>query len=253
MVCSTCGQVGHNKRTCSQKFSLAVVAREVIPCDYHDVLEEYEKIYESPPVLPALEVVAVVWEKWSVMSGDPMEMNLVTESEEVDISTEGFSWGDLPFDAVNLILDLVEKYNTEYHEDRVRMFQRVEDSVTWNEMNWSPERERQVVLTGGGFRIFRATKEQLGVLEVMGDHVAAENWQKTGRDLRRVRDHLDTKHRPLTPKNMKFKYLAEHTKYHDPPARGRRIRAGGGWWSWYHTLEDRENSLREEYWNRRSR
>ena len=62
MVCSICGLGGHNKRTCSQTVVAVVrevgsllsevVAREVIPCDYHDVLEEYEKIYESPPVLP---------------------------------------------------------------------------------------------------------------------------------------------------------------------------------------------------------
>ena len=246
MVCSICGLGGHNKRTCSQTFSLAVVVQEEV------VLDEVE---ESPHLLS--EMVAVVWEKWSVMSGDPMEMNLVTESEEVDISTEGFSWGDLPLDAVNLILDLVEKYNTDYHEDRVRMtgFSELLDG-----MPTIDERRSPGSLGGGdGLRIFVSRRTFQGVktvlcervaLEVSGNSEAAENWQATGRELRRVVDALDDHHRALTPKAMKYKYLAEHTKYHNPA--GRKRCAYNGWYSWYHTLEQRENSIQNEYWQRRS-
>ena len=219
MVCSICGLGGHNKRTCSQTFSLTVVA--------------------------------VVWEKWSVMSGDPTEMNLVTESEEVDISTEGFSWGDLPLDAVNLILDLVEKYNTDYHEDRVRMVV----------IGTHPLGHDDPFNSGGKFSILRSRANPnqpslgrrstvLSALLVDAEEEVGGNWQKTGRELRRVVDALYTRHRALTPKAMKYKYLAEHTKYHTG---GSRRCAYNGWYSWYHTLEQRENSIQNEYWNRRSR
>ena len=255
MVCSTCGQVGHNKRTCSQTFSLAVVAREVIPCDYHDVLEEYEKIYESPPVLPALEVVAVVWEKWSVMSGDPMEMNLVMESEEVDISTEGFSWGDLPLDAVSIILDLVEKYNTEYHEDRVRMYHTFRDAPRGDDDSFRIYRSSCRHYYTSESRITRTAKMGFdeGVLEVAGDYQSASNWQKTTVDLRNVINQLEHRNRKLTPKNMKYKYCADYTNYHNrvtPWTEANRWRGWRspyqGWYSWYHTLEQRESSIHEE-------
>ena len=237
MVCSICGLGGHNKRTCSQ----TVVA----PIEV--VLDEVE---ESPHLLS--EMVAVVWEKWSVMSGDPTEMNLVTESEEVDISTEGFSWGDLPLDAVNLILDLVEKYNTDYHEDRVRMVV----------IGTHPLGHDDPFNSGGKFSILRSRANPnqpslgrrstvLSALLVDAEEEVGGNWQKTGRELRRVVDALYTRHRALTPKAMKYKYLAEHTKYHS--VRGPRRGAYDGWYSWYHTLEQRESSIQNEYWNRRSR
>tara|TARA_R110001599_G_scaffold97015_1_gene250353 strand:+ start:3407 stop:4027 length:621 start_codon:yes stop_codon:yes gene_type:complete len=168
--------------------------------------------------------------------------NPPTPRDEVDIATEGYTGILLCDDVLMLVGQQVEavrgKFTRDYHEGRVWM------GEDYRVMDFPNPRE--------GFKIIRLVEEEeqkrLGYLNAETDYHTGDTWQECGKQIANIRRMGDSRRvrrgSVSILKMMKWDYIKRELDF-------AKNTYGNGWYSWYHTLADRERIRRVEAGRRR--
>jgi hypothetical protein len=168
--------------------------------------------------------VVFVPEVLVIMDEDPMEEDYVlTDDEdeyEVDIATP--DWGNLPKDCVDIIIGKLNQYDIDYWCSKV--------SILW-------------YMYGSGTMVNMFRGKETDTLKVLIVNEAPNVSLCVG-EIKTIARQLESRSKRLTPKNMKYKYILKHTEFS-------KKTWGNGWYSWYHTLAQREKILNDQVNRRR--
>lgn len=235
--CGACGKEGHNKRTCpvlKRRKDFLTAHEEMLVSDEEEMEEDYVLTSdEENDYVPAMDC-----------GDDDLWSNPPTPRGEVDIATEGYKGILLCDDVLELVGKQVEavrgKFTRDYHEGRV-----------W--MGFLADKQTGMKWSGEGFKILRAVvaeedkypawnekkkqKKRLGYLNAETEHHVGDTWQECGKQIAKIRgmgDSRRVRRGSVSIINMmKWDYIKRELDF-------KKNHRGNGWYSWYHTLAERE-------------
>ena len=243
--CGACGKEGHNKRTCPTlkrrrdflSIHVAVPDTCLLIADEEAMEEDYVLTSdEEEDYVPAMDC-GVDGEE------DLLPFGATTTDCHVDIATDGYTGILLCDDVLMLVGQQVEavrgKFTRDYHEGRV-----------W--MGYLADKETGMKWSGEGFKILRAIKtgeqKRLGYLNAETDHHVGDTWRECGKQIASIRGMGDSRRvrrgSVSILKMMKWDYIKRDLDF-------AKNTYGNGWYSWYHTLAERERIAMEQAGRRR--